>query len=96
MCITKPVGVFHTKEAFANELKQRDIDDIRAQAPVSIVTVVGAGMRGTPGIAGKVFSAVAPVNLIAIAQGSSECGISMVIEGEDSAEAVKLIHDLII
>ena len=88
--------ISNLKAAFADELKQRDIDSIRAQTPVSIVTVVGAGMRGTPGIAGKVFTAVSPVNLIAIAQGSSECSISMVIGGADSAEAVKLIHDLIV
>jgi aspartate kinase len=66
--------------------------------PVSIVTVVGAGMRHTPGIAGHIFSALGDhrVNIIAIAQGSSECSISLVVDSEDTAAAVSHIHDLIV
>jgi len=62
------------------------------------VTVVGAGMRHTPGIAGKVFSALgdAGVNVIAIAQGSSECSISLVVEAAETNEAVAAIHELIL
>jgi aspartate kinase len=65
---------------------------------VAIVTVVGAGMRGTPGIAGRLFGALGKheVNIIAIAQGSSECSISMVVDNKDTAKAEKAIHDLII
>ncbi len=53
---------------------------------VSIVTIVGAGMRGTPGISGRVFSALGDnrINVIAIAQGSSECSISIVVDAEDT------------
>ena len=82
---------------FADELIQQDIDGIWAQQPVSIVTVVGAGMRGTPGIAGRIFTALGEnnINVIAIAQGSSECSISVVIEANDTAKAVKNIHELI-
>ncbi|MCA9979159.1 MAG: ACT domain-containing protein, partial [Anaerolineales bacterium] len=64
---------------------------------VAIVTAVGAGMRGTPGIAGRIFTALGStdVNIIAIAQGSSECSISMVVGGGDTETAVKQIHALI-
>ena len=49
---------------------------------IVIITVVGAGMRGTPGIAGRVFSLLGEhrINVLAIAQGSSECSISFIVE----------------
>jgi aspartate kinase len=54
-------------------------------------------MRGTPGIAGRLFSALgsAGINIIAIAQGSSECSISMVVEEADTEAAVRQIHSLL-
>ena len=83
---------------FADELERRDVDRIWAQEPVAIVTAVGAGMRGTPGIAGRIFGALGQrgVNIIAIAQGSSECSISLVVEEADTAAAEKAIHGLIL
>ncbi|MCA9875034.1 MAG: aspartate kinase, partial [Anaerolineales bacterium] len=83
---------------FDEEIHRQDIDRIWAQHSVSIVTVVGAGMRGTPGIAGRVFTALGQqnLNIIAIAQGSSECSISLVVDGQDTAQSVSHIHDLIV
>jgi len=54
-------------------------------------------MRGTPGIAGKIFSALGDngVNVIAIAQGSSECSISLVVDAAEGRAAVNHIHALI-
>jgi aspartokinase/homoserine dehydrogenase 1 len=85
------------EDEFKVELARQDIDRIWAQEPVSIVTIVGAGMRGTPGIAGRIFTALGEksVNAIAIAQGSSECSISVVVEDGDTATAVAHIHALI-
>jgi aspartate kinase len=82
---------------FLREIQRRDIDSIWGMEGVSIVTIVGAGMRGTPGISGKVFSALGHqgVNVIAIAQGSSECSISIVVAANDTALAVSQIHALI-
>ncbi|MCA9972642.1 MAG: aspartate kinase [Anaerolineales bacterium] len=82
---------------FAVELQRQDIDRIWAQHGVSIVTAVGAGMRGTPGIAGRLFTALGAqgVNVVAIAQGSSECSISVVVEGPETETAVANIHGLI-
>jgi aspartate kinase len=83
--------------AFSPELLRRDIDSIWQQSSVSILTVVGAGMRGTPGIAGRIFSALGrhQVNIIAIAQGSSECSISLVVDDSDAAVALSHLHKLI-
>jgi aspartate kinase len=76
------------------ELARRDIERVEAQAPMAIVAVVGAGMRGTPGIAAKTFTALARagINIIAIAQGSSEYNISFCIDEEQMAEAVRRVH----
>lgn len=82
---------------FADELGRHDIDKIWTHEPVSIVTVVGAGMRHTPGIAGSLFTSLgqASVNVIAIAQGSSECSISVVVDEAQTSTAVSEIHRLI-
>ncbi|MDG6997453.1 MAG: ACT domain-containing protein, partial [Nitrososphaerota archaeon] len=62
---------------------------------VSIVAVLGKGMIGTPGIAGRVFSTVAKqgINIRMIAQGSSEINISFVIKDKDRNRAVTAIHE---
>jgi bifunctional aspartokinase / homoserine dehydrogenase 1 len=79
------------EDAFASELHRRDIDSIWAGEEVVIITVVGAGMRHTPGISGRVFSVLGEqgVNVIAIAQGSSEVSISLVVDAADGERAVR-------
>ena len=85
-------------DEFRLELARRDIDGVGASEEAAVVTVVGAGMRHTPGIAGRVFGALgqANVNVIAIAQGSSECSISLVVASGEADAAVRAIHVLII
>jgi len=85
-------------EAFAHEIADRDIDRVWATDEVGIVTVVGAGMKSTPGVSGRVFSALgaAGVNVIAIAQGSSEVSISLVVEAGDIRAALQALHTLIV
>jgi aspartate kinase len=80
------------------ELHRRDIDRIWAQSDVVIVTVIGAGMRNTPGVSARVFGALgqADINVIAIAQGSSEHSISMVVSAQDAEEALRQIHEEVI
>ena len=79
---------------FERELERHYIDRVRPVHDVVIVAVVGSGMRGTPGIAGRLFSALgkAGVNVIALAQGSSESNISLVVSREDLTTAVRAIH----
>lgn len=78
----------------AYELNRRDLDSISVQDGVVIMAVVGAAMRGQPGVAGRVFGALgqAGINIIAIAQGSSEYNISVVIAHGEADEAVRLVH----
>jgi aspartate kinase len=61
---------------------------------LAIVAVVGAGMRGTPGVAGRVFQTLGHhrINIVAIAQGSSELNISFVIAEHEVRRAVPVIH----
>ena len=82
------------ESAFELELARRNVDRIWAQDNVAIVAVVGAGMKGTPGIAAKVFGALGKhgINVISIAQGSSEYNISFVVNEEDMEDAVRYIH----
>ena len=84
------------RDEFAKELERRYIDDIHGMPHINIVAVVGSGMRGTPGLAARVFTAVAAhgINVIAIAQGSSEANISLVVVDSDSTAAVRAIHDI--
>lgn len=86
------------QSAFAREIASRDIDRVWATEEVVIITVVGAGMRSTPGVAGRVFQAMGDqkVNVIAIAQGSSEVSISLLVDAADTRAAVQSLHALII
>jgi aspartate kinase len=76
------------------ELHRGDIDRVWARDGVVIVTVIGSGMRETPGVSARIFGALgkANINVIAIAQGSSEFGISLVIDQADGDRAVRAIH----
>ncbi len=101
ICFTVPADscqqvVEALKEAFAAEIARRDIDRVWAGEPVVILTVVGAGMRHTPGIAGRIFTALgqAAINVVAIAQGASEVSISLVIAEEDARDALLAVHAL--
>ena len=79
---------------FSAELKRHDVERVEVEAPVAIVAAVGEGMRGTPGVAARVFGALgrAKVNVIAIAQGSSELNISFVVSEAERDTAVRAIH----
>ena len=103
ICFAVPAGatqqvIAALRAAFSTELADRDIDSVWASEEVVIVTAVGAGMRNTPGIAGRIFGALGreSVNVIAIAQGSSEVSISLVVEAKDGQAAVRALHALIL
>jgi aspartate kinase len=78
----------------ALELARRDVDRVWALDDIVIVSAVGWGIRGTPGVAARVFGALSQdnINVIAIAQGSSECSVSLVVAANDAAAAVQQIH----
>lgn len=78
----------------ALELARRDIDRVWSLDDVVIVTAVGAGIRSTPGVAARIFGALGRggINVTAIAQGSSDCSISLVVCADSATEAVRQIH----
>jgi len=75
--------------------KNTKFSNLDFEDDVSIVAVLGRGMIGTPGIAGRVFSTVANqgINIRMIAQGSSEINISFVIKDKDRNKAVAALHE---
>lgn len=70
------------------------VKDIKYSDDVAIIAVVGAGMRGTRGVAARIFRAVADidVNILMIAQGSSEVNISFVVLRKDARKAASALH----
>ena len=83
------------KRELASELSSRRIDQFEQQSDLEIVAVIGASMRGRPGIAGRLFSALgeARINVLAIAQGSSEMNISFVVDRGERERALRAVHD---
>lgn len=69
-------------------------NQVNAEDDVAVVAIVGAGMKGAPGVAARVFKAVADrgINVRMIAQGSSELNISFVVKEEECEEAVRALH----
>jgi bifunctional aspartokinase / homoserine dehydrogenase 1 len=82
------------RREFSQDLAHEKVEHITMDPDIAIVAVVGENMRGTPGIAGRTFSALGRenVNIIAIAQGSSECNISFVVERKAMKRAVETTH----
>lgn len=89
-----PRAVAALRRAFKDELATGLIDSVGARNGLAVMAVVGNGMAGTPGIASRVFTALAQsgVNVVAIAQGSSELNISLVVDAKDAAEAARRVH----
>ncbi len=96
--------VFHEKdsqnalETLKNELsleiEAKRIENLELKRDLVMMAVIGENMRGTPGISGRLFSALGNerINVYAIAQGSSERNISFIISREDERRALLTIH----
>jgi aspartate kinase len=78
----------------ALELTHGYLKPISVDENVGLLAVVGEGMRGTPGLAGRLFQAISQqnVNIIAIAQGSSELTISVVVHRDGLERAIQAVH----
>lgn len=83
------------EEAFALELSRRELEGMDVKTGMATLAVVGLGMAGSPGIASRMFTSLshATVNIVAIAQGSSELNISVVITERDAERAARAVHD---
>jgi aspartokinase/homoserine dehydrogenase 1 len=82
-------------QEFELEIKAGRIDPLHVENDLSIISVVGERMRQTPGMSGRVFTALGSngVNVVAVAQGSSELNISAVVHRTDEVKALNAIHD---
>lgn len=83
------------EKGFKHEIASGEIENVNVQYNLSILAVVGEGMRSSSGISGKLFSVLGKngINVVATAQGSSELNISVVIKKKDIAKALNAIHE---
>jgi len=82
------------REAFAPEIAEQTVEHVNTNPDVAIVAAVGENMKGIPGVAGRIFTALGRenVNIMAIAQGSSEYNISLVVEKSAMQRALTSLH----
>src|ERR1017187_1228995 len=82
------------ESALALELAHNYVYPIQVDEKVGLLAVVGEGMQGKPGTAGRIFTAISreKVNIIAIAQGSSELTIAIVVSRDGLEKAVRAVH----
>ncbi len=90
-----PKAIETINSTFSIEIEKGIIKDISAENDLSIVAAIGENMKSTPGISAKLFSAMGRngINIIAIAQGSSELNISVVIKKSQQKKALNVIHE---
>ncbi|MEO6149707.1 MAG: bifunctional aspartate kinase/homoserine dehydrogenase I [Mucilaginibacter sp.] len=83
------------EQEFELELLANKLDAVVIEENLAILAVVGENMKQTPGVSGKLFHALGRngVNVRAIAQGSSEYNISVIISEHDLAKALNAVHD---
>ena len=81
-------------KALRTEIEKNTIADVAYDSNICVVAVVGAGMDGIPGVAGRVFGALGreKINVIMISQGSSQHNISFVVNAKDAERAVQLLN----
>lgn len=83
-------------DEFAADMASGHVDNISIERDLSIIATVGEGMKKSSGIAGKLFSVLGKngVNIVAVAQGSSEINISVVITKNNLSKALNAIHNV--
>lgn len=83
-----------TRDAFTQEMGLGQVSKVTRADEVHVLALVGDGMVGIPGVAGRFFGVLgrAGVNVIAIAQGSSERNISAVVSGASATRALRAAH----
>ncbi len=81
--------------AFAFEIERGVVNPVKVERELSVVAIIGENMRYQPGISGRLFRALGKngINAVAIAQGSSELNVSVVIAKEDETKALNALHE---
>jgi aspartokinase/homoserine dehydrogenase 1 len=94
---TRVAGMAKTmiEHEFQYEIKNGEMDEVHAEDGLSIIAIVGEGMKHNPGTSGRMFNSLGKsgINVHAIAQGSSELNISAVIREEDTSKALNVLHE---
>lgn len=83
------------QEEFKREFERNDLDHLHIEKDLSILAIIGDNMRFVPGVAAKMMRSLGNngINIIAIAQGSSERNISVVINKDDENKALNALHE---
>lgn len=83
------------REAFEYEIERGVVNAVKVERDLSVVAIIGENMRYQPGISGRLFQALGKngINAVAIAQGSSELNVSVVIPKEDENKALNALHE---
>lgn len=83
------------RREFEGEIERRRIDRISVISDIAIIALVGDGIKGAPGVAARAFGTLgtAAINILMIAQGSSELNLSIVVSQKDAPRAVQLLHE---
>ena len=98
-CAIDPTSIEAARDAvgdeFALERQAGMISPLVVEEDLAIISVVGERMRQTPGMSARLFTALGSnaINVVAVAQGSSELNISAVISNEDESKALNALHD---
>ena len=98
MVVTRADGeltVRALEREFQAEIEKRQVDRITTISDIAIIALVGEGMKSIRGIAARAFGVLdeADMNILMIAQGSSELNLSFVVSEQDAPEAVRRIHE---
>ncbi|MDA9773625.1 bifunctional aspartate kinase/homoserine dehydrogenase I [Saprospiraceae bacterium] len=82
-------------ETFISEIDRGSVNPVKVEKDLSIVAVIGENMKSTPGISAKLFQSMGRngINIVAIAQGSSELNISVVVKQKDQLKALNTLHE---
>lgn len=95
----RPEDAINAKEvvesAFSRDIQANTVEPLNIEKELSVVALIGENMRYTPGIAGRMFRSLGKngINVVAIAQGSSELNISAVINRADESKALNALHE---
>src|SRR5215468_6180870 len=83
------------RREFEGEMERRRIDRVSSVSEIAIIALVGEGIKGVPGVAARAFGVLgaAAIDIMMIAQGSSELNLSIVVRETDAPHAVQLLHE---
>ena len=82
------------EKEFSSEIERGSVEPLKIENDLSVIAIIGENMRYVPGVAGKMLTALGNngINAIAIAQGSSELNISVVVNAENESKSLNVLH----